>query len=157
MNVAVIFGDVDQTVDQTGRADGATDALVHPQRFAGDVAARGEIDAAEHTDAVAVFGILADGHVGATTLGHDGADEFAGAVEGGVLDRLAIFGAILGRVGVVAEQLFQDWGAILVIDRNGIVDVAPTIAATPHDEALAVDRGEGGGTPAAMKDAFGNA
>ena len=39
VNVAVIFGDVDQTVDQTRRADGATDALVQVQRSPGFVLA----------------------------------------------------------------------------------------------------------------------
>ena len=101
-----------------------------------------------------MFGVLADGHVGAVAVDDDGGDDFAGAVVGGVFEGLAIFGAILDRIGVVAEEFLEGLEAVLVGVGLGVVAVAPAVAAAPDDHGLALDVGVGGGAPAGVQDAL---
>jgi hypothetical protein len=67
VDVAVVFGLVNEALVDAGRGNRAADTLVGPEGFAGDVAAALEVEAAQHADAVAVLGILADDDVGAVS------------------------------------------------------------------------------------------
>ena len=89
-----------------------------------NVADFGGVDASEHALAAAVQRILADRHVNAVVVEHGRADDFAGAdvsavvavaaiflfVAGPIVDELAVFVSIFGRIAVERPDFVQKCG-----------------------------------------------
>ena len=154
VDVPVVFRLIEQALVEAGRGNRAADRLVRPHGLACDVASGGEIQATDHADAVAVLRVLADDHVGAALVHDDGGDDLARAVVGRVLQGLAVLRAVLGRIGVVAEELLERGKTLRVLERIEVETVAKTVAAAPDDGGHAFHVGEGRRAPAGVQRAL---
>ena len=112
VDVSFVFGCVNEAVLHADGGDGATNFLVGPNNFT--IGAEAGHDA----NAIAVLGVLSGDDVNLVFSDDGGADDFAGAGVGGVFDGLAILFAVVGGVGVVLPEFFEDAESFLVFFRG---------------------------------------
>ena len=134
MDVAFVFGSVNEAVCNTHGGDGPTDVFGGPDHFAIST------ETSHDADAVAVLRVLPGDDVNLIFSNDGGADDFAGTGVGRVFDGLTLFFTIVGWVGVMLPEFLEDAESFFVFFRDGIEGIGEPVATAPGDGVLAVER-----------------